>query len=169
MIRPVVAVAIALAVSAPAGASDWSRHEMSSRMGDPATLTFYAESRERFSGGEPGNAPMLVIACERGRARFAIGAAVQLQPESTYKVRHVRIRLDDGKPISIAGEENTGGDAVHIGDAAAWIRRLAGAKVALVEVTPYRKGASTVAFPVSGLGEHADELAARCGVKLPPK
>lgn len=167
--RRALALLALLPVTAGAQLTDWQRVELRDPMGDGKAIAFTASSSERYPGAIRKDAPSLVIGCSKKRPKFIIVAEVQLQPDHSleYGQRGARIKLDDAKPIRTTGRETTSGDAIHLGDPASWIKRMAGAKRALVEVTPYRHGPSVVTFMVSGLNVHAKEIAEHCGIQLP--
>ena len=158
-------------LAAEAQLTDWKRVPVESRMGEAPMIAFYAQASERFVDGARKGKPMLMIGCGPNRARFAIMAEVQIQPETggAYGQRSARIRLDDGKPIRIVGQESNAGSDIYVPDGAAWIKRLASAKIAMVEVTPFRHGPTAIPFAVAGLDVHAKEIEQYCGVKLKAK
>lgn len=164
-------MAFVAVTSGAAGAqlTDWKRYEPDDRMGDGRNIAFYAESSEKFPGTMSTSRPTLLIGCSKKKAKFVIMAEVQIQPDSNleYGQRAARIKLDEAKPIRIVGSEANSGDAIYVGDAPGWIRRLAKAKFSLVEVTPFRHGPSTVKIAVAGLSAHAKEIAEHCGIQLP--
>lgn len=143
--------------------TDWKRFELKDRMGDSPTIAFYAESSERFTGAS--DKAGILIGCKGKKPTLVVNANVQLQPELGGRTS-ARIRLDDGAAVAVSGNESTSGDAVQIESPAQWVRNLAKAKRALVEVEPYRRGKSVAAFSVAGLAVHAAEIEKHCGIRL---
>ena len=158
---------VAIAVAAPclvhAQLTDWKRMVIEDRMGGPPTIAFYADSSERFPGATEKAA--LVIGCEKKRPKLVISAGVQLQPEYGGGTT-ARIKLDEGAAVTVSGSESTSGDGMFINGPAEWIRRIAGAKRVMLEVTPFRRGKGVVSVMVAGLAVHATEIEKHCGIRL---
>lgn len=117
--------------------------------------------------GQP-KLPSLAFQCTSKKVQFIIDTEVQLQPTGgSYGSRKARVKLDDEKPETIVGTESTSGDAIFVGNASAWLKRLAAAKVAKVEVTPFRHAPAVADFAVFGLPWFANVIDRHCGIRLP--
>ena len=149
--------------------SSWTRIDLENRMGDPPQIGLHSDAKENYAKRGGRDKPSLIIACTKSRPTLGLAAGVQIQPESRwgYGRRSIRIRLDDGKAERAIGSEISSGDGILLDDAKGWILKIAKARVAMIEITPFRSPPTAIPFTVEGLAAHAGTLEAYCGIKLP--
>lgn len=166
MTRWLVALLVLAPASSAAGAYNWDLQRRVDRMDGIEHVYISVTADEFYPNDIRPQLASLRIQCTKGRAELVVHTETILQNNTGDIGRHrMRVRLDDGKPETVTASEATDHTSLFIPNPKPLLRRLLHAKVAYMEVVPYRHGPATVAFRVDGLDRFSTTLATDCGVK----
>jgi hypothetical protein len=108
--------------------------------------------------------PTLTIQCRKRRPELVINLGGPLQNEyGEYDSYAVRIRFDDGKPVTQRWTGATNNEAVFSPNPAQLVKQLSKTNTLYFEFTPFERTATTVTFHVSGLKEKFETVQGACG------
>lgn len=137
-------------------ASEWMYSTDEDKMGE-TTKKATVVSPDQLSFDFPFNGGSTAYLIARKSPKFGTDLIFQVSKgmihSSEYNGGSVRLKLDDGKPFKVGYSTAADGshEVIFLDGAAGLIKKLQGAKKAVIEVEFYQEGRHQVAFPVEGL------------------
>lgn len=147
-------------------AGPWKVETSTSRRDDSRIVLLTTEATSPIESGLATTVPSLTIRCLEGRTDVIVYTGVPANPEyGSINSHTVRYRIDSRAPVSESWGAATSDNALFAQHPRNLIRQMVGAGRLLVEFTPFRSGSVVVEFPIRGLSEYVQQLAAACNWK----
>lgn len=106
----------------------------------------------------PADKPELIIRC-KGRKRELLLATHGVVGDGT-----VRLKFDDGKPVTQQWDESDSYEALFSRQPVALVKQLVGAKILMLEYRPFHKGPELSLFQTDGLKDAISEASSVCAL-----
>ncbi len=148
------------------GAGEWHVNEERSAMDGSKTVTVFREAENDVQGWLDAKKPTLLVRCKENQTDVYVATGMAASVEYGTDTHTVRLRLDDGGPITQHWSESTGNDALFAPNAVQLATRMANAKTLAFEFTPFNANPAVVRFNLDGLRPHLDTVASTCGWQM---
>jgi hypothetical protein len=146
--------------------SQWQVREERSAMDGSKTVTVLREAENDIQGWLEVKKPTLLVRCKERQTDVYVATGMAASVEYGTDDHTVRLRFDDGAPITQHWSESTANDALFAPNAVQLARRMAKAKTVAFEFTPFDANPAVVRFNLDGLRPHPDTVASACGWQI---
>lgn len=135
-------------------ADKWRFASEVSPMDQKETLRVCTDAENDIEGHWRATRPILCLQAEGGKIDVIVRVGIAAQPEyGSINRATVRIRFDNGKPITQRWLESTDNEAFFAPNPTELINQLTKAKTFLFEFTPFRKAETVATFDLTGINE----------------
>lgn len=145
-------------------ASDkWQVSEDRSSMDDSPWITLSLTAENEVQGWLHSQTPVLFVRCMEGRIDTFIETGMSTSPElGRYNEYTVRLRFDDGKPISQRWSESTDHKVLFAPKGLSVAQMISKADRMLFEFTPFNSPPAIARFKVAGLASKLNKVTTAC-------
>jgi hypothetical protein len=149
-----------------AGGGAWRVNVERSAMDGSKTVTVFREAENDIQGWLEAKKPTLLVRCKEGETDVYVATGMATSVEYGTDTHTVRLRFDDGVPITQQWNESTGNDALFAPNALQLAKRMVRTKTLAFEFTPFNANPAVARFDVEGLRPHLDTVANACGWQI---
>jgi len=152
------------AAGSPGPTDMWRISEDRSSMDDSPWITLSLTAENEVQGWLQSQTPVLFVRCLEGRIDTFIETGTSTSPElGRYNEFTVRLRFDNGKPISQRWRESTDHKVLFAPKGLSVAQMISKADQMLFEFTPFNSPPAIARFKVAGLTSKLDKVTAACG------
>jgi len=131
------------------------------------TVVISRDAENDIQGWLESNRPSLIVRCQERKTEAYIVTGTAANVEYDTDSHTVRLRFDDGKPITQHWSASTDDKALFAPNAIEFAKNLVGSKLLTFEFTPFNANPAVVHFRLEGLAPYLQKAAAACGWQMP--
>lgn len=156
--------------TSPAVASgpQWGLSEGKGEMDGSPRVVLAIDADGKVEGWLSSKVPTLVVRCSEKRTEVYVNTGLRASVErgGDLESHTVRLRFDDGEPVTQAWSEGTDGKALFAAGSVDLAKRIAKAKALRFQFTPHNASPAVATFPVAGADTLVPKVATACGWRL---
>lgn len=145
----------------------WQIREDKPPMDGSKTVVISRDAENDIQGWLESNRPSLIVRCQERKTETYIVTGTAATVEYDTDNHTVRLRFDDGKPITQHWSASTDDKALFAPNAIEFAKSLAGSKSLTFEFTPFNANPAVVHFRLEGLAPYLQKAARACGWQMP--
>jgi type VI secretion system protein VasI len=158
---------LAIAPNGVGAEAQWQIREDKSAMDGTKTVVISRDAENDIQGWLESNRPSLIVRCQERKTEAYIVTGTAANVEYDTDSHTVRLRFDDGKPITQHWSASTDDKALFAPNAIEFAKNLVGSKLLTFEFTPFNANPAVVHFRLEGLAPYLQKAAAACGWQMP--
>jgi type VI secretion system VasI family protein len=131
------------------------------------TVVISRDADNEIQGWLESNRPSLIVRCKEHKTEAYIVTGMAANVEYDTDSHSVRLRFDDGNPVTQHWSASTDGKALFAPGAIDLAKKLVGSKSLTFEFTPFNANPAIVHFTLEGLAPYLQKAADACGWRVP--